>query len=383
MFFKDVIGQTDIKNKLAELAVNNRLPHAMMFLGPEGNGALPMALALAQYINCENKQGNDSCGTCPSCAKTQKYIHPDVHFTYPTITGKSGGKPPVSADFIQEWRSALLQNPYMSYNEWLNNLEAENKQGNITVNECHEIIRRINLKTYESTYKIQIIWLAEFLREAGNTLLKVIEEPPSDTIFILIVENAELVLNTILSRTQIVRINAVQDEDIKEGLLSKYDMDESTAKRISRIADGNFNLAMNIAGGETGDNSQELRKWLGCCFNLKQRPSSDNSVKLFDWIDAFSKAGRENQKIFFKYALFFLRECTFIALTGHSEKLDGDELTFAKNLSAKLGVEQVEQLNKLINNVHYYVERNANPKILFTSASFKVASIFLGQEVEV
>src|ERR1043165_2536000 len=178
MQFKEVIGQQDVKDKLTGMARSGRIPHAMMLLGPEGNGNLALALALAQYIQCENRSDGDSCGVCPSCSKNQKFIHPDVHFTYPVVPRKAG-EPPISTDYITEWRSAIASNVYMDVNTWLQSIGAENRQGNITVRECHEIIRGVNMKTYESTYKIQIVWLAEFLKEAGNTLLKVIEEPPA------------------------------------------------------------------------------------------------------------------------------------------------------------------------------------------------------------
>ena len=382
MQFKEIVGQQEVKKKMIGMAQAGRIPHAMMLLGPEGNGNLPLALAFAQYIQCENRQEDDSCGTCASCTKNQKNIHPDVHFTFPVVPKKSGD-PPVSSDYISEWRSALALNPYMNANEWLQSIGAENRQGNITVRECHEIIKSMNLKTYESANKIQIIWLAEFLREAGNTLLKIIEEPPADTIFILIVENIEAVLNTIISRTQLIKANAIEDEDIQEALLKRFEMDEAAARRIARIAGGNFNAAINIAEGQESDNDKLLHKWLVCCFNLKLKPSAGNGVNLVEWIEEISKIGRENQKIFLKYALFFLRECALLSLTGQSEKLEGDELKFAQGLGAKLDGTQFEKISLIINQLYYHIERNANPKIMFMSNSFKIASVFKNEEVEV
>ena len=248
MQFKEVIGQHEAKNKLRGMVQSGKVPHAMMLLGPEGNGNLGMALSLAQYIQCENRTDEDSCGTCSSCQKNQKFIHPDVYFTYPVVSRKSG-EPPISTDYITEWRSALADNFYMNANDWLQNIGAENRQGNITVRECHEVIKRMGLKTYESTYKIQIIWLAEYLKEAGNTLLKIIEEPTENTIFILVVENIDMVLNTVISRTQIIKINAIDDADVQQALSERYDMDAEAAKRIARISDGNFNAAMTWASG--------------------------------------------------------------------------------------------------------------------------------------
>src|ERR1043165_8836939 len=265
----------------------------------------------------------------------------------------------------------------------MQSIGAENRQGNITVRECHEIIRGVNMKTYESTYKIQIVWLAEFLKEAGNTLLKVIEEPPANTIFILVVENADLILNTIISRTQLVKVRPIDDVDIKEALLGRFEMDENAAKRIARISDGNFNAALNYAGGEENENDKLLHKWLVCCFNLKLKPSATNSGNLLEWVDEIAKIGRENQKTFLKYALFFLHQCSLIALNQTSEKLEGEELKFATGLSARLDAGQLETMSRILNQLYYYVERNGNPKILFVSNSFKIASVFKNEEVEI
>lgn len=381
MKFSEVVGQQTIGNKLRSMAASEKVPHALMLLGPEGNGNLAVALATAQYIQCEDKSENDSCGVCPSCVKNQKFIHPDVHFTFPVIKPESKKSPPVSADYILEWRSALQQTPYMSYNDWMQAIGAENKQGNITAEECRQIIHQLSLKTYESGYKIQIIWLAEYLALTGNILLKSLEEPPPNTIFILLAENSEQILSTILSRVQIVKIGQIDDEDIKLALQQRFEMDDTAAKRIARIADGNFNAALNMAGGEENANDKTLRSWLLYCFNLKQKPSSDNTKNLIDWVEEFSKTGRENQKIFLKYALFFLRECSMISLLGHSEKLDGEELAFATKFSKLLQTEQLETLSKIFNRMYYHIERNANPKILFMSNSFKIASVFKNEEV--
>jgi len=380
MQFKEVVGQQEIKSRLIGMVNSGKIPHAMMLLGPEGNGNLALALSFAQYIQCENKQENDSCGVCSACVKNHKFIHPDVHFTFPVVPKKSG-EPPVSNDYITEWRSALASNVYMNGNDWLQSIGAENRQGNITVRECHEIIRGMSIKTYESDYKIQIIWLAEFLKEAGNTLLKVIEEPPVNTIFVLLVENIELVLNTIISRTQLIKVSAIDDADVKNELLQRFEMDENAAKRIARISDGNFNAALSYSLGEDNANDRLLHRWLVCCFNLMQKNSAANVTNLMEWVEEVSKIGRENQKIFLKYALFFLRECSLISVAGGSQKLEGEELKFATNLSSKIEPEQFEMISKILNQLYYHIERNGNPKILFVSNSFKIASAFAEQNV--
>ncbi len=375
----------------------------MMVLGPEGSGGLPLALAIAQNLVCERRSGkkeedaglfaapsmfgdmpaapqnteplSDACGECSACVKASKFIHPDIHFTFPVVTVKGKSSPPVSADYITEWRKALADNPYMSAVEWLKQITDENKQGNITVNECHEIIKRITLKSYESKYKVQIIWMAEYLREAGNTLLKVIEEPPADTIFILVVENIEQVLNTIISRTQMVKLPAIEDVDLANYLLTQFEITDKIALRIARISDGNLNAAVEYAGGADHQSDAMLREWLSLCLRIKATQAAEPSLKLFELVENLAKIGRENQKIFLKYFLWFLRESNLIAMGLTSEKLEGSELEFAKRLATVLDPDTTDRLNKLINKVHYYIERNTNPKIIFMSTSFKIASI--------
>ena len=407
MKFSEVIGHQETKDKLSELLTADRLPHAMMILGPEGSGGLPMALAIAQNLVCERRSGkkeedgglfaapsmfgdlppvqkaeplNDACGECAACLKANKFIHPDIHFTFPVVTVKGKNSPPVSADYITEWRKALVDNPYMSAVDWLQQITDENKQGNITVSECHDIIKRITLKTYESRFKVQIIWMAEYLREAGNTLLKVIEEPPSDTIFILVVENVEQVLNTIISRTQLVKMTAIEDIDLANYLLTQYEITDKIAMRIARISDGNLNAAVEYAGGADHQSDALLRDWLSLCLRIKAASAAEPSLKLLDFVDNISKIGRENQKIFLKYFLWFLRESNLIAIGLTSEKLEGSELEFAKRLATVLDPETTDRINKLINRVHYYIERNTNPKIIFMSTSFKLASIMRKEE---
>ena len=182
MQFKNIIGQESLKQQLVQSVANKRVPHAIMLLGQEGSGHLSLAVAFAQYLNCESRIADDSCGECSSCVKSQKLIHPDIHFTYPVVSTK--GSKPKSTDFIEEWRKAFFENPYLNIQDWIESLDAENKQGNISVEECHEIIRSLNFKSFESIYKIYIIWMPEVLGKEGNILLKSLEEPPDNTIFI-------------------------------------------------------------------------------------------------------------------------------------------------------------------------------------------------------
>ncbi len=380
MQFKNIIAQSGVKAKIIQAAQADRIPHAMMFIGAEGAGSLALALATAQYINCDNPGDTDSCGTCGSCQKNTRMIHPDVHYTYPVIRLKPSPSPSLSYDFIEDWRREVQLNPYLSINDWLQSIKAENKQGNITADECREIIKRINMMPYEGKYKVQIIWLAEYLKGEGNILLKSLEEPPSNTIFILVVEQPDLILNTILSRTQIVRINALEDEDIIQGLTANHEVDEKNATNIARIAEGNWNIALSLSHGETSDLAAEFSNWMRMC-SAQTKPTGESSAKLVEWIDDFSKVGRENQKMMFKYGLIFLRECLAIKATGSTQKISGDEMKLATAMAGRLSAEQIENIVLLITNAHYHIERNAHPKILLMSNTLKIAQAIMGEYV--
>ncbi|MEO5564762.1 MAG: hypothetical protein ABIR18_15050, partial [Chitinophagaceae bacterium] len=255
MQFSNVIGQQELKKELPELMQDNRLAHALLFLGKEGSGALSLALAFAQFVVCEkvnkraagqNQTGpslfgddlphtpftieqspNDSCSACSACLKAQKFVHPDIHFSYPVVTKKSG-TPPVSTDYISEWREFISMHPYGNVYDWLQFIGAENKQGNITANECNDIIRKLNLKSFESEYKILLMWMPEYLGNEGNKLLKLIEEPPPNTLFILVAENESLVLQTILSRCQLVKIPALETKEIEQALITRNKTEPGT-----------------------------------------------------------------------------------------------------------------------------------------------------------
>src|SRR6201986_1688260 len=239
MQFKDIIGQQEVSKHLAEMVHNNRLSHALLFLGPEGSGALPMALAYAQYVVCEKKGGPeqmDACGVCPSCVKAAQLIHPDIHFSYPVVPKKPGDKP-VSTDYGSEWREFIKQYPYGNAYDWLQFIGAENKQGNITAQECNDIIHKLSLKSFESGYKVLIMWMPEYLGNEGNKLLKLIEEPPVNTLFLLVAENESLILPTILSRTQLVKMPLPETADIEKALIQRSGLGAEQARQIAVLCD--------------------------------------------------------------------------------------------------------------------------------------------------
>ncbi|HEX6428954.1 MAG TPA: hypothetical protein VF008_14760, partial [Niastella sp.] len=318
MLFKNVIGQEDVKLHLVNMVQQDRISHALLFLGKEGCGALPLAIAFAQYIVCEkvNRKGAsapagpslfgeetpaptknegmlDACGECPSCQKMLQLMHPDIHFSYPVIPRKSGDKP-LSSDYISEWREFIAKYPYGNSYDWLQFIGAENKQGNISAHECNNIIHKLSLKSFESGFKILLMWMPEYLGNEGNKLLKLIEEPPPDTLFLLVAENESLILQTILSRTQLVKIPALTQLEITSALVSKANMAEDPARQIALIAEGNYHEALQLMQHADEDWQSLLREWLNAI--LKNGP-----IAQVKWIDEVSKLGREKQKQFLRY----------------------------------------------------------------------------------
>jgi len=346
------------------MIATDRMSHALLFLGAEGCGKLSLALAFAQYVLCQNKTDDDSCGKCPSCIKAAKLIHPDIHFSYPTVGSKAK-----STDYLTEWRSALIENPYQNAIQWLQAIGAENKQGNITKDECVDIIKKLSLKIFEGSHKILIMWLPEYLGKEGNRLLKMIEEPPANTLFILVAENQEKILNTILSRCQIVKINPLKDEEVAQALMDKKNTPEENAAAIAHLAEGNFNEALNLLENTENDNAILFLEWMRLCYQA-------DGLKVMNWVERFSKIGRENQKHFLKYGLHFMREYMQLKLTGvDNVRLLPNELKTAQNLTKIIEWNQIEAITNLFNDCFYYVERNANPRILFLDASLQLNKI--------
>lgn len=373
MQFKEVIGQKSVKEHLLGQAQREAIPHAQLFLSYPGAGGLAMAMAFAQYLVCENKGEEDSCGVCPACVKAQKMIHPDIHYTYPVIPKRPSPHPSLSTDYIQEWREAVLQNPYINELDWLQFIEAENKQGNISADESRAIIKNLSLKPFESTYKIHMIWMAESLGKEGNILLKLLEEPTDNTILILIAENQEEVLPTILSRCQLVKLNMLDDDSIREGLMSKG-IAEEKAKRIAFLSQGNFSEALRVSEKEIGDSTILLTDFLKNSIRM-------NPAALIKWIDDNSKSGRETLKSFLEYMLHIFRETNLVMLQkGYQPRLNMEEKKIAQALLKYITLEKLEKIITLIDKKHYEIERNINPKIIFLDLSMKFHSIISAKQ---
>lgn len=368
MQFSEVIGQAEIKERLTRSVQENRVSHALLFLGGEGSGNLPMALAFAQYLVCENKNADDSCGKCPACLKMKKLVHPDITFSYP-VTTREKIKNPKSIDFITEWRKAVLRNPYLNYNEWITELDSENKQGNISVDESADILRRLSLKSVEAPYKIVIIWLAEKMNvPAANKLLKIIEEPPDQTFFFLVSENYEQILPTILSRTQLVKLNKIGDADMAGALEKNHALTKESAIRIAHRSGGNYLEAMNLIHhhDEEQNENKKFLEWMRACLKMNLKSIQELTQELAD-------TSREEQKLFLQNGLHILRECLMINYADKSMiRFEGEELESFRKFSPFVNAANSEQFIEEFNKAHFHLERNANFKILFADLSLKV-----------
>lgn len=396
MLFKNVIGQKEVKQQLVEMVQHNRLSHALLFLGKEGSGALPLAMAFAQYVSLiPNRTQETSLFGEPaesqlpptpheadtwmqkqsSFSKAEQLVHPDIHYSYPAIkkTTRSDEKP-ISTDWIIEWREFIRQFPYGNIYDWLQFIGAENKQGNITANECNDIIRKLNLKSFESGYKILVMWMPEYLGKEGNKLLKLIEEPPADTLFILVAESESEILPTILSRCQLVKISALDATDIEKTLLEKKSCTPEQARQIANASEGNFREALNLLQHADEDFHGLLRDWL----NAALKNQTITQVKL---IEEIARLGREKQKQFLKHFTHLLEQAVRIEIADITLKekllnaMSAGEQDFVSRLNKAMSLEQKEAIAEELDKATYYIERNANAKILFHALTIKIFHI--------
>jgi DNA polymerase-3 subunit delta' len=370
MQFKQIVGQDAVKQRLINSVKENRVSHAQLFLGPAGSGSLPLAVAYAQYLSCEDKQPDDSCGECSSCRKYQKLMHPDLHFSYPTF----GTPKESSIDFIENWRTAFLENNYLNLDIWRSYLDAGNKQANINILECHQIIKKLSFKPFESAYKVLILWLPEYLDKQGNALLKIIEEPQPNTLFLLVAENQDQILNTILSRTQLIKIPALAYNDIKDYLVEKYpdsyrDQTDEAAAQIAYLCNGNLAEALSMVRDEPNGFHAMFVQWLRLCF-------ANKGIEVVAFVDQAAKLGRENQKNFLRYGVNFIRECCLI-LSGADGlvHLPAQELETARKMAGVMHIQSAQGIISELEKAIYHIERNANPKILFLDVSLQIIKL--------
>ena len=296
MQFSEVIGQQDVKQRLLQTVGSNRVSHAQLFLGPEGSGNLALAIAYAQYISCESRSEEDSCGSCPSCIKYNNLAHPDLHFIFPVATTKEIAKEPTSAKFMKSWRETVTENPYISLGEWHRAIGVENKQAIINALDCNEIIKKLSLKSFESEFKVMIIWRPERLfHSAAPKLLKILEEPPDKTLFVLVAENQGQIIKTILSRTQIIKVNKIEPKDIGIALSERFQISGKELDNIVRYSSGNYTEALRlIQNSENKEfNAEEFKNWMRLCF-------TKDVVNIMQWVEKIAKIGS-----FFRPGFFY------------------------------------------------------------------------------
>ena len=369
MRFADIIGQDDVKRHLIGTVKENRISHAQMFLGREGFGSLPLAIAYAQYINCQHRTDNDSCGECPSCRQISQLAFPDLHFVFPVPTAGSEDKS-VSDNFFEKWSEFIMQNPYGNYQQWLDFVGAGNSQGLIRVKESSEIIRKLSMKSFSAEYKIMIIWLAEKMNaETANKLLKLIEEPYPKTLFLLVAENAENILPTIISRTQLVRVPRIADSDIQAGLQQRAGISANAAEKIAGISEGDFGRALDYCG-HAADLAQNLELFI----KLMRTSYSFKAPEMVALAEELGALGREKQKAFLAYCERMVRENLIV--NQHLDKmahLTDDESGFASKFSRFIHPQNSMLIAETLDKAIYHISRNAGAKIVFMDTIITLA----------
>lgn len=378
MLFSEILGQEHLKNHLTQSVDNGRIPHAQLFVGPEGCGTLPMAIAYAQYILCNNKNSENTGGNETCNLKFSSISHPDLHFAFPVATNDKIKSHPVSNHFMEEWRQLISQQPYGNLFDWYKLLGVDNKQGQIGVDEAQDIVKSLSLMSYEGGYKIMLIWMAEKMNTAAsNKLLKLIEEPPNKTVFILITEDEENIINTIRSRCQVLHFPPLAEAVIKEALVKNFQVDESVATKIAHQSNGNYNKACDLMYQDSEDLQFEdwFVFWIRSAFKAKGNKAAIHD--LISWSDEISKTGRETQKQFLMFCLDFFRQALLL-------NYNAPELVYMEPKSKNFKLENfapfvneanIMDISNELQDAIYHIERNGNSKIILTDLSIKLTRL--------
>ena len=378
MQFSDIIGQNHLKNHLIQSASSNRVPHAQLFIGPDGSGTLPMAIAYAQYLLCKNI-GNENTGGNESCnLKFKSLIHPDLHFVYPVSTTEAVKKNATSDQFADLWRSFLQTQPYGNLFDWYNHIDIQNKQGQIGVDEAQSVLKKLALKSFEGGYKIMLIWMADKMNvEASNKLLKLLEEPPAHTVFILIAENEKGMLQTILSRCQVLKFNPLTQREIEDALVLNENCSKHEATLISRQSQGNYNKALQLLRNK--DNGLPFEKWFVQWVRAAFRAKGNAAViqELVEWSEELAGLGREAQKQFLEFCIEMFRQALLINyqtpdLVYYQTTVDKFKL---ENFAPFVNGSNIAEIFEELSNASYHIERNGNAKMIFTDLSIKLTRL--------
>lgn len=360
--FSTIYGHSDIKAKLAAAANSDRVPHAQLFVGKEGTFSLSLAIAYAQYLSCSDRKENDSCGNCGSCRKYELLVHPDLHFCFPFF----GDKNTSSNDFIAEFRELVKANPLLSFGDWTEAIGGEGKNLNINIFEIRSIFRRLSLKAFESPFKVLIVWLPEYLGKEGNVLLKLVEEPPENTIFLFVTENMSAILPTIISRTQILKIPIYNHAEIETYLLqNNLVADQDTAKNIAMMAEGNLNKAIKLSGNFESPMYEVFRQWLLDCY-------SGNFANVFAFTEKLTEGGKDYFKNFLYYGLQILRATLLASGQSSNNFLTAQEKDFVNKLRKLITIENAQDIYNAFNHSIFETERYVNVKLIYINLSLKL-----------
>ncbi len=366
MQFADVVGHDALKQRLRETLREKRVAQSYLFLEQEGSGGLPLAMAFAQLLNCESPTETDSCGECNSCHKIGRLIHADVHYTFPIVADKAKHKE-ASEDYLADWRKAFPANPYMSMQDWIASISDENKQGNITAKEITNIIKGLSLTHLEGQYKVQVIWGAENLEKEGNKLLKLLEEPPERTVFLMVAQNSERILPTILSRSQSIKVPRIAEEDISKALVAECGIDEARAAQVASMAEGSWPLALHLAEEGSNDNLGLIKSFLNQSIGRKNVP------QLLKDVEAIVGLGRVRLKQFLEYMLLLYRRSMVAQATGEIYAgPNTEENEFIQKLSARLGTKRAQKLPEQIGKTIFYIERNGYGRLVLFNLAIQV-----------
>jgi DNA polymerase III subunit delta' len=374
MQFKEIIGQQKAKNAFLKMVAEQRIPHALILKGKPGIGKIAFANAIAQYVNCEAPTETDSCGKCGSCSKIRKCIHPDVRFILPIVSNKVEGKNPVSDDFMPQFREQFVVNPYYSFNAWVGQMQGENKQVGIRIHEIRELKRKITLKAFEARYKVVIIWNAEKINtEAANAMLKLLEEPPDQTMIIMTVSDTTALLTTINSRCQRIQMHRIDDVTLAAHLKTTCSLPDDRALQIAQLAEGSVTDAEEMVNETSRSLSELYMLWLRLCHK-------GEFGEIQDVVEQVSKENKEFQKLFLSYALQKLRDSLLFSF--HADRLaatTAEERDFQQKFSKFIQLNGIDAISRLLEDSLYYISRNASAPMVLSVLSLRIHSLLTGK----
>lgn len=368
MYFKDIIGQDEVVALLRAAVAEGRIPHAQLICGGEGVGKLVLAIAYARYLCCTHRNSEDACGECPSCKKFDKLVHPDLHFTFP-VYKKDPNRGPLSDDFIDKWRQAVAENPYMKLNQWMDHIGTENQQGLIYTSQGDEVIRKLTLKSSEGGYKVMIVWMAEKMNaECSNKLLKMIEEPPAQTIFLLVAENPDLLLPTIQSRVQRLTLRPIEEDVMARALCERFGLVDADARQVAHASAGNWLQAM-----ETIHLGSRAKEYIELFMTLMRKSYARDLKGMRQWADSVAGMGREPQKNFLIYCQRMIRE-SFICNFHRPEinYMNMEEANFTSRFAPFVNEKNIFGIMDELSEAQRHIEQNVSGKMVFFDLALKM-----------